>query len=228
MRNKRGLIEVFAVLGTIFFLFLAIALVVLSLNKTAVYQSASFENEGQIIGADEKFVTVKYNDLGSGEGLCVDSDEDNGDFSSQSFSSGLVVYMYNACGEDINLLSGNNNPQCSFVLSASDVCKGSNVLIEQSCGENGLEAREVYCEFGCLSGICLEQPVNLALCGDGILNSGEQCDDGNLISGDGCSSFCIYEIGEAELTDALNAINRWKSGDGNLKEALNSIRQWKG
>jgi cysteine-rich repeat protein len=30
-------------------------------------------------------------------------------------------------------------------------------------------------------------------CGDGILNPGEQCDDGNLVSGDGCSSSCQVE-----------------------------------
>ncbi len=34
------------------------------------------------------------------------------------------------------------------------------------------------------------------VCGDGIANyqNGEQCDDGNTVSGDGCSSLCLYEI----------------------------------
>lgn len=27
-------------------------------------------------------------------------------------------------------------------------------------------------------------------CGDGLLGPSEQCDDGNLVSGDGCSSTC--------------------------------------
>jgi cysteine-rich repeat protein len=31
------------------------------------------------------------------------------------------------------------------------------------------------------------------VCGDGILQPGEQCDDGNTIDGDGCSSTCIIE-----------------------------------
>lgn len=30
-------------------------------------------------------------------------------------------------------------------------------------------------------------------CGDGTLNLGEQCDDGNKINGDGCSSYCLKE-----------------------------------
>ena len=33
------------------------------------------------------------------------------------------------------------------------------------------------------------------ICGNGIIESGEQCDDGNTISGDGCSSSCQTEAG---------------------------------
>ena len=32
-----------------------------------------------------------------------------------------------------------------------------------------------------------------AACGDGVLDLGEQCDDGNLIDGDCCSSTCQLE-----------------------------------
>jgi cysteine-rich repeat protein len=40
---------------------------------------------------------------------------------------------------------------------------------------------------------CIQQP--LVGCGDGILNSWnvESCDDGNQLSGDGCSSLCQVE-----------------------------------
>jgi cysteine-rich repeat protein len=34
-----------------------------------------------------------------------------------------------------------------------------------------------------------------SLCGDAILNTGETCDDGNRVSGDGCSSACQVEAG---------------------------------
>ena len=30
-------------------------------------------------------------------------------------------------------------------------------------------------------------------CGDGIIESGEECDDGNTLSGDGCDASCIVE-----------------------------------
>ena len=31
------------------------------------------------------------------------------------------------------------------------------------------------------------------LCGNGVVNSPEECDDGNNVSGDGCDSLCIIE-----------------------------------
>src|SRR3989338_6089227 len=34
-----------------------------------------------------------------------------------------------------------------------------------------------------------------AICGNGALEGGEQCDDGNESSGDGCSSACVREGG---------------------------------
>jgi cysteine-rich repeat protein len=30
-------------------------------------------------------------------------------------------------------------------------------------------------------------------CGDGHLDEGEECDDGNTADGDGCSATCTYE-----------------------------------
>jgi cysteine-rich repeat protein len=32
-----------------------------------------------------------------------------------------------------------------------------------------------------------------AACGDGVLSSGEQCDDGNTVTGDGCTATCAFE-----------------------------------
>ena len=55
-------------------------------------------------------------------------------------------------------------------------------------------------------------------CGDGVVSDGEQCDDGNNVSGDGCSNACIVEFcgdnivqtGIVESCDDGNNIN----GDG--------------
>ncbi|MBN1494182.1 DUF4215 domain-containing protein [Candidatus Peregrinibacteria bacterium] len=39
-----------------------------------------------------------------------------------------------------------------------------------------------------------KQPPPQAVCGDGFLSPGEQCDDGNKNDGDGCSSLCLVEV----------------------------------
>src|SRR5690606_6704952 len=44
-------------------------------------------------------------------------------------------------------------------------------------------------------------PSGGGLCGDGFLDQYEQCDDGNLQNGDGCSSGCLLEEDEASDTD---------------------------
>lgn len=41
-----------------------------------------------------------------------------------------------------------------------------------------------------------------ALCGDGIVEASEQCDDGNLDDGDGCSADCLLEEGGEGLSEA--------------------------
>jgi cysteine-rich repeat protein len=44
----------------------------------------------------------------------------------------------------------------------------------------------------------------LAACGDGVVEPGEQCDDGNLLSGDGCTSECLVEDCVDDVTDRTN------------------------
>jgi len=43
----------------------------------------------------------------------------------------------------------------------------------------------------------LSEPVSVRetfrVCGDGIVSLGEECDDGNFVSGDGCSAVCEVE-----------------------------------
>jgi TonB family protein len=41
---------------------------------------------------------------------------------------------------------------------------------------------------------CAEGPPAAAVCGDGSVDASEQCDDGNNVSGDGCSATCRIEV----------------------------------
>jgi cysteine-rich repeat protein len=40
---------------------------------------------------------------------------------------------------------------------------------------------------------CTSSNGSGGVCGDGVVDSGEQCDDGNTVSGDGCSATCTIE-----------------------------------
>jgi cysteine-rich repeat protein len=55
------------------------------------------------------------------------------------------------------------------------------------------------CESGacsaCSGGTCNGVGACQALCGDGFVEAGETCDDGNTTNGDGCSSTCHIESG---------------------------------
>jgi cysteine-rich repeat protein len=45
----------------------------------------------------------------------------------------------------------------------------------------------------CSDADCLNDPA-CAICGDGVVGTGEECDDNNLSDGDGCDSLCRQEI----------------------------------
>lgn len=57
------------------------------------------------------------------------------------------------------------------------------------CASDGLSYTASPCAAGqsCTAGVCAVR------CGDGIVGVGESCDDGNTVSGDGCSSACAGE-----------------------------------
>src|SRR5215471_18090034 len=47
---------------------------------------------------------------------------------------------------------------------------------------------------GCASGAC-DDAQSSRVCGDSTIETGEQCDDGNAVPGDGCSGVCQIEPG---------------------------------
>ena len=91
-------------------------------------------------------------------------------------------------------------------------------------------------------GIRVASLVDGGVCGDGDLNYGEFCDDGNQISGDGCSAGCVVEycgdgilqLGIGETCDDGNRMDgdwcdsncqreSWFCGDGILREDLGEV-----
>ncbi|MEE8472422.1 MAG: hypothetical protein V3S82_04560 [Dehalococcoidia bacterium] len=39
-----------------------------------------------------------------------------------------------------------------------------------------------------------EGDVSLGVCGNGVIDAGEACDDGNNVDDDGCSAVCTFGI----------------------------------
>jgi fibro-slime domain-containing protein len=66
-------------------------------------------------------------------------------------------------------------------------------------------------EFDACSGAsCFDGPV----CGDGVVETGETCDDGNTIPGDGCSGICQIEPGYLCPTPDQPCVTSWVCGNG--------------
>jgi len=85
-----------------------------------------------------------------------------------------------ACLNDGHCLSNTNWGSETCYYNSCELCRNNNdCKIDYNCDINeGVEW-----------GKCVK-----SVCGDGIVNGYEQCDDGNTVNGDGCSSNCINEI----------------------------------
>src|SRR6185369_17583228 len=86
--------------------------------------------------------------------------------------------------------------------------------------------------------ICVADSSGCGECGDGSLDAGELCDDGNTASGDCCSSTCVTALDSTPCSDGVfcNGADTCKSGlcsqhsgnpcagpdgDGNCAESCN-------
>jgi len=109
----------------------------------------------------------------------------------------------NNCGNLVSCPPGCTEPdvcnslgQCIPPAQCTDTCAtygyecGTWTIcgVSTTCGSYGGGCQTGY-ECNIITGKCV------ALCGNGVINSGETCDDGNIASGDGCSSSCTIESG---------------------------------
>lgn len=81
----------------------------------------------------------------------------------------------------------------------ADRCADATTIIEWECMRGAAVERAYKCAYGCETVEFFEQEVPWRAaqcihgCGNGVLDIGEQCDDANLRSGDGCSMLCTSE-----------------------------------
>ena len=82
------------------------------------------------------------------------------------------------------------------VVGGDEACDDGNVVNGDGCDANC--AAEFPCQIiddcnagqACVAGFC----VDAGVCGNGILEGAETCDDGNQIAGDGCDAACQIEV----------------------------------
>jgi hypothetical protein len=122
---------------------------------------------------------------------------------------------------------GDPGDQCVL----ADTCDGSG-----SCTDNGFEDNGTSCDDGnscttpdaCSLGLCVGDST---ICGDGTTQDscGEECDDGNTTSGDGCSELCLLEGCSATPATPCNEVDMAKLFFNEKKVGVESaLLFWKG
>jgi cysteine-rich repeat protein len=115
--------------------------------------------------------------------------------------SSYCLYERGTCGDRVvqSLLGEQCEPGIQNMLPCAESCRYFLV----SCGDGKPNAGEA-CDQGLqnsnLPGSLCRPDCSLARCGDRILDTGEQCDDGNRLPGDRCDAFCRMERAGANQT----------------------------
>ncbi|HCI44808.1 MAG TPA: hypothetical protein DE315_04680, partial [Candidatus Omnitrophica bacterium] len=153
------------------------------------------------------------NNIKEGSEGCDDGNKTSGD----GCSSSCVAER---CGDGIvqaglgEVCEGNSTRGCQVggytgvQTCLANICAYSACATTESCGDGTKNGTEV-CDEGANNGTpnhCNAQcaGTTATVCGNGIREDGEGCDDGNKISGDGCSSSCVIEIcGDGIVQTAL-------------------------
>ncbi|MFH1404628.1 MAG: Ig-like domain-containing protein, partial [Patescibacteria group bacterium] len=143
-------------------------------------------------------VNIEHSDRGGEE--CWDGNLENGDgCSSSCLREGSIPadQVYAVCGGKAprnSALSTNVEPgeDCDGEVGCSASCQhiGTSACVKR-CGGS---ATGKNCNFDteCDAGVSCS-PINTPCCGNTIKEDGEDCDDGNSKSGDGCSTMCLNE-----------------------------------
>ncbi|MBT4540559.1 hypothetical protein HOC35_03525 [Candidatus Woesearchaeota archaeon] len=166
---------------------------------------------------------------------CADIDKNNGENPFKQSSNVYYYSMYDISPDYSVFPTGPEQPPTEYnILSQGchkiiDKCKTENqqFLYEAECDpvKEVPTFRVVNCQekfgedFTCINGACIEvieEPIIVEECGNDILENNEECDDGNLDNGDGCSEECEVEeyCGDAIIQELLEE----ECDDGNLIE----------
>ena len=141
---------------------------------------------------------------------CDDGNVVNGDGCSSTCQTELQVQCIDS--------DGGLNPSAKGIVTGGfpsqqfdDACEGDGYVQEWYCLNNLPDDQSLTCPSGstCQGGACR------VVCGNGVVNSNEQCDDGNQVSGDGCTS-CVADYcgdGDINLDTTLQSMDECDDGN---------------
>ena len=146
-----------------------------------------------------------------GNGVKEDGEKCDGGYKScksidSSFTGGYANCNSNCTGYDTSTCEGGGGELCgNNNVDPGEICDGETIPCKQLAGvpEGGTATCTKNCmgwdKSGCYddNGDSSNNPGSgdKTNCGNGFLDDGEQCDDGNKIDGDGCSKYCMKEEG---------------------------------
>jgi cysteine-rich repeat protein len=140
-------------------------------------------------GLNCSYCSISCEDVNIIGGICGDNNLDTG---------------FEQCDDGNNINGDGCSNLCLIELPPAPVCGNNIIESGEQCDlgssngvicDPGYEGSCSYCSISC-------EDVNIigGICGDNNLDTGfEQCDDGNLYDGDGCSSICEIELPPAPV-----------------------------
>ncbi|APR78590.1 Multiple EGF-like-domain protein 3 precursor [Minicystis rosea] len=88
--------------------------------------------------------------------------------------------------------AGTNAAKCA--ACSGGLCNGNGQCVASTCGDGCVDATKGEACDPPNGSTCSATCTSATVCGNGVLEAGEQCDDGNKLNLDGCDSNCKYEV----------------------------------